>query len=64
MLRNGHSVNNAIVATRVISSVIESLAEMYLEAELPSRLRQNAIVTGSDSEPNLGYLESLVEEIE
>ena len=53
MLRNGHNVNDAIVASRVINpSVIESLGEMYLEAEFPSRLRQNAIVTGSDSEPN------------
>jgi hypothetical protein len=52
MLRNGQSVNDAIVATRVNPSVIESLAEMYLEAELPPRLRQNAIITGSDSEPN------------
>jgi hypothetical protein len=43
MLRNGHSVNDAIVATRVNPSVIESLAEMYLEAESPPRLRQNAI---------------------
>jgi hypothetical protein len=40
MLRNGHSVNDAIVATRVNPSVIESLAEMYLESELPPRLRQ------------------------
>jgi hypothetical protein len=40
MLRNGHSVNDAIVATRVNPSVIESLGEMYLEAELPPRLRQ------------------------
>ena len=52
MLRNGHNVNDAIVASRVINpSVIESLGEMYLEAEFPPRLRQNAIVTDSDSEP-------------
>jgi hypothetical protein len=37
MLRNGHSVDDAIVATRVNPSVIESLAEMYLEAELPHK---------------------------
>lgn len=35
LLRNGHSVNDAIVATQINPSVIESLGEMYLEAELP-----------------------------
>jgi hypothetical protein len=49
MLRNGHSVNDAITYTGVNPSVVESLCEIYLEAELPPRLRQNAIVTGSDS---------------
>ncbi|NJL51125.1 MAG: hypothetical protein HC930_00995 [Hydrococcus sp. SU_1_0] len=38
MLRNGHSVNDAIVATQVNPSVIESLGEMYLEAELPFKI--------------------------
>jgi hypothetical protein len=37
LLRNGHSVNDALVATQINPSVIESLGEIYLEAELPSR---------------------------
>lgn len=44
MLRNGHSVNEAIAVTGVNPSVIESLGEMYLESELSSKLRQNVIV--------------------
>lgn len=68
MLRNGHSVNDAIVATGVSPSVIESLGEMYLEAELPPRLRKNEIAAAPQSNSNygenLGYLEPLVEEIE
>lgn len=40
MLRNGHNINDAIVATQVNPSVIESLGEMYLEAELTTKLRQ------------------------
>jgi len=35
LLRNGHSVNDAIVATQINPSVIKSLGEIYLEAELP-----------------------------
>jgi hypothetical protein len=35
LLRNGHSVNDAILATQINPSVIESLGEIYLEAELP-----------------------------
>ncbi|MEY2832671.1 MAG: hypothetical protein RLZZ574_1929 [Cyanobacteriota bacterium] len=35
LLRNGHSVNDAIAATQINPSVIESLGEIYLEAELP-----------------------------
>ena len=44
MLRNGNSVNDAITYTGVNPSVIESLGEMYLDAELSSRLKQNPIV--------------------
>ncbi len=43
MLRNGNSVNDAITYTGVNPSVVESLGEMYLEAELTSRLNQNPI---------------------
>ena len=43
MLRNGHSVNDAIIYTGVNPSVIESLGEMYLDAELTTRLKQNPI---------------------
>jgi hypothetical protein len=35
LLRNGHSVNDAVLATQINPSVIESLGEIYLEAELP-----------------------------
>ncbi len=35
LLRNGHSVNDAIAATQINPSVIESLGEIYLEAKLP-----------------------------
>ena len=44
MLRNGNSVNDAITYTGVNPSVIESLGEMYLDAELTTRLKQNPIV--------------------
>ena len=44
MLRNGNSVNDAITHTGVNPSVVESLGEMYLDAELTTRLKQNPIV--------------------
>ena len=44
MLRNGNSVNDAITHTGINPSVVESLGEMYLEAELTTRLKQNPIV--------------------
>lgn len=44
MLRNGNSVNDAITYTGVNPSVVESLGEMYLDAELTTRLKQNPIV--------------------
>ncbi|MGB5632041.1 MAG: hypothetical protein WBM86_04565 [Waterburya sp.] len=44
MLRNGNSVNDAITYTGVNPSVVESLGEMYLDAELTTRLEQNPIV--------------------
>ena len=44
MLRNGDSLNDAITHTGVNPSVIESLGEMYLDAELTTRLKQNPIV--------------------
>lgn len=43
MLRNGNSVNDAITYTGINPSVVESLGEMYLDAELTSRLKQNPI---------------------
>ena len=45
MLRNGNSVNDAITYTGVNPSVVESLGEMYLDAELTTRLKQNPIAT-------------------
>ncbi|MBE9045593.1 hypothetical protein IQ255_14470 [Pleurocapsales cyanobacterium LEGE 10410] len=45
MLRNGNSVNDAITYTGVNPSVIESLGEMYLDAELTTRLEKNPIAT-------------------
>ncbi len=44
MLRNGNTVNDAITYTGVNPNVIESLGEMYLDAELTTRLKQNPIV--------------------
>ena len=44
MLRNGNSVNDAITYTGVNPSVVESLGEMYLDAELTTRLEKNPIV--------------------
>lgn len=49
MLRNGDSVNNAITRTGVNPSVVESLGEMYLEAELTARLKQNPISISAKS---------------
>ena len=43
MLRNGNSVNDAITHTGINPSVVESLGEMYLEAELTTRLKKNPI---------------------
>ena len=43
MLRNGNSVNDAITHTEINPSVVESLGEMYLDAELTTRLKQNPI---------------------
>ena len=43
MLRNGNSVNDAITHTGVNPSVVESLGEMYLDAELTTRLEKNPI---------------------
>ena len=43
MLRNGNSVNDAITYTGVNPSVVESLGEMYLDAELTTRLEKNPI---------------------
>lgn len=43
MLRNGQSVNEAIAATGINPSVIESLGEMYLESSLSPQLGQNVI---------------------
>lgn len=43
MLRNGNSVNEAITHTGINPSVVESLGEMYLDAELTTRLKQNPI---------------------
>ena len=44
MLRNGNSVKDAISYTGVNPSVVESLGEMYLNAELTTRLKQNPMV--------------------
>ena len=44
LLRNGNSVNDAITYTGINPSVIESLGEMYFDAELTTRLKQNPIV--------------------
>ena len=44
MLRNGNSVNDAITYTGINPSVVESLGEIYLDAELTTRLKQNPIV--------------------
>ena len=44
MLRNGNSVNDAITHTGINPSVVESLGEMYLDAELTTRLKKNPIV--------------------
>ena len=43
MLRNGNSVNDAITYTGINPSIVESLGEMYLDAELTTRLKQNPI---------------------
>lgn len=43
MLRNGNSVNDAITHTGINPSVVESLGEMYLDAELTTRLKKNPI---------------------
>ena len=44
MLRNGNSVNDAITHTGINPSVVESSGEMYLDAELTTRLKKNPIV--------------------
>ena len=59
MLRNGHSLNDAIVATQVSPSVIESLGEIYLESQLPYRLRPKETAVVRDEE-NLDYLQTLL----
>lgn len=47
MLRNGTSVNDALARTRVNPSVVESLDEMYLEAEFSDRFKQKQVVVKS-----------------
>ena len=63
MMRNGNTLNEAIVTTGVNPAVIESLGELYLEAELPSRLRETEIITKSNDD-DWGYLEPLLDEID
>lgn len=63
MMRNGNTLNEAIVTTGVNPAVIESLGELYLEAELPPRLRKTEISAKPDSN-DWGYLEPLLDEIE
>ena len=50
MLRNGNSVNDAITHTGINPSVVESLGEMYLNAELTTRLKKNPIVVKPEND--------------